>query len=189
MSKCGNDTKNEIKESLPANSDILDSISFKNQTRRVIIFIVRQISAILIIGNAAFTATSTMSMYLVIEHHINHLKNEDPFVKYSQQLTKSPTGPSFSPTQRPAHHPTHPTLPPTTHKPTVHPIENASHVRYIEEPYNTLQTLQFEQMFCWIACLIAVSVILVVLHSRAHCEGMFVSFTMRCIINMIDALL
>ena len=155
----------------PANMNILDSVSLKNSTKRVLSFILRHISTILIIGNASFTVVSTMSLYFVIQHHINHLENKDPFVKYNQQLTDHPTPPSFSPI--PVAHPTRPTLPPTTRKPTAYPIENASHVRYIQRPYNTLQQLEFEQMFCWIACLIGISVILVVLHSRARCPGMF----------------
>ena len=129
----------------------------------------RQISTVLIITNAAITATCTMSLYVVIESNINTLKQDYPFVKYNQQLTKSPTA-SF-----PTMHPTrvsHPTKRPTTAKPTVNPLENLTHVKYLSHPYETLQSDEYEQLFCWVAFIIAVSVIAVVFYSKVNWKGM-----------------
>ena len=180
-----NHDNNNISESLelPLIAQNTNDKLMNDTTKQLIIYAFRYISTILIIVNAVITATATMSLYFVIEHHINKLEKNYPFVKYNQQLTRSPTMPTRFSTPKPTIHHTRPTEYPTTSKPTARPINNVSHVKYISEPYKTLQTYENEQLFCWIAFFVAISVIVVVLHSRITFPpvGMFFFLFVLCV--------
>ena len=52
--------------------------------------IIKYASSILMIVNSVITATSTMSLYFVIEENINDLEKKYPFVKYSRSEFKRP---------------------------------------------------------------------------------------------------
>ena len=149
------------------NNNIENDQSYKQLIKRVVIRVSRQLSTILLIVSATISAMGTISLYFAIQPEINQLKQDYPFVKYHRQLTRSPVElPPRPPTHKAVSHPTAPS-------PTARPIENVTHVRYIDHPYDSLQTYYSEQTFCWIACLIALSVIVVVLRSKANWHRMF----------------
>ena len=135
--------------------------AIKDSIKHIVERMSQHLSSVLLIVTASISAIGTMSLYLVIQHHINKLEQDYPFVKHRR------------PTPRPTHKPvSYPTIPPTF-KPTVEPIKNVIHVElYIGEFYDRLQTYHSEQRFCWIACLIAVSVIVVVLRSTVNWKRM-----------------